>query len=103
MSEYKISKGPRGRVLYFKREEGQGFRMTKRDNIPEHILATMEPEKPVDDKAPEYRRCIMCGQLGTERRFLNQQMVDLCLDDYQSRTTGEVVEKMRENQHEKVT
>lgn len=95
MAEYKQSKGPRGRALYFKKEEG-GFKMISRDKIPVEILATMKSEKPVNDQLPEFRKCIFCGAQGTEEKRLNGEKFYLCLDDYNSRTTGEIAQKLRE-------
>lgn len=95
MSEYKISKGPNGRNLYFRKDEA-GFKMISVKDIPEDILKTMEVEKPVSDQAPEFRKCLFCGMQGTEERFINLQKVYLCLDDYGTKTTGEVVAQLRE-------
>lgn len=96
MSEFKISKGPRGRNLYFKKTD-KGFKMISVKDIPEDILKTMQPEKPVDDQKPEFRKCIFCGELGTEEKRINGQIIYLCLDDYNNRTTGEVVECLRQS------
>jgi hypothetical protein len=96
MPTYKVSPGPKGRQLFFKAEEGKGFKMISKSSIPEDVLSTMELQKPVNDQAPEFRKCIFCGALGTEQKFINGEMIDLCLNDYQSRTTGEVVERLRE-------
>lgn len=90
-----MSPGPRGRTLFFKKEEGQGFKMISIKDIPFDILATMEPEKPVDDTKPEFRKCIFCGGWGSEQKFINREMVSLCLEHFQNKTTGEVVEQLR--------
>lgn len=94
MSEsiYKQSKGPRGRWLYFR-----NGKMISKNDIPEHILAGMEPEKPVSDQAPEFRRCLFCAQPATEEKWLNGRLNYLCLDDYQTKTTGELAEKVKES------
>lgn len=94
---YKQSKGPRGRKLYFAKDKG-GFKMVAKSSIPEDILATMELEKPIDDTLPEFRKCIFCGELGTERKLINGQGVDVCLEDYYSKTTGEIVEQLRDKE-----
>lgn len=94
MSEYKQSKGPKGRKLYFKKQDNGGFRMISVRDIPADILATLEPEKPVDDTKPQFRKCIFCGRLGTEEKTLNGQRHYLCLDDYQYKTTGEIAHRL---------
>lgn len=97
MSNYKMSPGPRGRKLYFKTNEQGKFKMISVNSIPKDILATMELQESVDDTKPEFRKCIFCGELATEQKKITGQNVDLCFDDYHNRTTGEVVEKLREN------
>lgn len=89
---YKQSKGPRGRWLYFR-----NGRMISKNDIPKHILENMEPEKPVSDQLPEFRRCIFCNLPATEEKWLNLKKYYLCFDDYQIKTTGEVAEKVRES------
>lgn len=96
MSEYKISKGPRGRQLFFKKEEGGKFKMISVKDIPSEILDTMELQKPVSDTAPEFRKCIWCGALGTDEKWIDRKKYYLCFDDYQNRTTGELAERIRE-------
>lgn len=97
MPIYKQSKGPRGRHLYFKKEDEDGkFKMVSINDIPEDILATMEPEKPISDQLPEFRKCIWCGAHGTDEKWINRCRYFLCLDDYQTRTTGELVQRIRE-------
>lgn len=91
---YKQSKGPKGRPLYFAKDKG-GFKMVAKSSIPADILATMEPEKPVDDTKPEFRKCIFCGMQGTEQKLINGQSIELCLEHYHSKTTGEIVEQER--------
>lgn len=87
---YKQSKGPRGRWLYFK-----NGKMISKNSIPEDILFGMEPEKPVSDQLPEFRKCVFCGQPATEEKWLNGEKQYLCLDDYNTRTSGELAEKLR--------
>lgn len=95
---YKQSKGPRGRYLYFK----NGKMISKKD-IPEDILQTMEPGKPVSDASPEFQKCIFCGSLSTDPKYINGQKVNLCLDDYHGKTTGECVEQLRSIDSQLVT
>lgn len=94
MAEFKVSKGPRGRSLYFRKDE-KGFKMVSKSSVPEDILVTLEPNKSVDDTKPEFRKCIFCGQPATEEKWLNGDKHYLCFDDYQSRTSGELAEKLR--------
>lgn len=91
MPVYKQTKGPKGRSLWFK----DGKMISVKD-IPSDILATMEPQKPVSDQLPEFRKCIFCGELGTERKLINHREVDLCFHHYDTKTTGEVVAQLRE-------
>lgn len=97
---YKVSPGPKGRSLWFAAEEVPGqkpkFKMVSKDSIPANILADLEMQKPLSDQQPEYRECIFCNQPATERRFLQQEYVDLCSMHYDTKTTGEQVQKMRE-------
>lgn len=90
MAVYKQSPGPRGRVLWFR----DGKMISKKD-IPEDVLSTMELQKPVDDTKPEFRKCVFCGQPATEEKWLNGEKQYLCLDDYNTRTSGELAEKLR--------
>lgn len=89
-SIYKQSKGPRGRWLYFK-----NGKMISKSNIPENILSTMEPEKPVSDQQPEFRKCVFCEGPATDEKWLNGSKHYLCFDDYQERTSGELAERLR--------
>lgn len=93
--QYKMSPGPRGRKLYFKENEQGKFKMISVKDIPEDILASMELQKPVEETKPEFRKCIFCGQPATEEKWFNREKYYLCLDDYQTKTTGELAEKIR--------
>lgn len=95
MAEYKMSPGPRGRKLFFKTNEEGKFKMVSVKDIPEDVLATMELQKPVDDTKPEFRKCIFCGAPATEQKWVNLRLIDLCLKDYQEKTTGECAEQLR--------
>lgn len=90
MAEYKMTPGPRGRQLFFR----DGKLISKKD-VPEDILSGMELQKPVDDTAPEFRKCVFCGLPATEEKWLNGAKQYLCLDDYQTKTTGELAEKLQ--------
>lgn len=85
-----MSPGPRGRKLFFK----DGKMISVKD-IPKDVLDTMELQKPVDDTKPEFRKCIFCGLPATEEKWLNKEKCYLCLDDYQTKTTGELAEKVQ--------
>lgn len=91
MSEYKQTKGPKGRFLYFK--DGK---MISKAAVPAEILDTLQLQKPVDDTKPEFRKCIFCGDRGTEQKLINLQSVDLCFEHYHNKTTGEIVQHLRE-------
>lgn len=97
---YKQSIGPKGRPLYFAAEEVPGetpkFKMVAKGTIPEAILADLEPQKPLSNTKPDYRKCLFCDQPGTEERFLNGQYLYLCLHHYDTTTSGAQVEKLRE-------
>lgn len=94
---YKQSPGPRGRTLFFAAGEDGKYKMVAKNTIPEDVLRTMELQKPVDDTKPQFRKCIFCGQLATEEKWVNQARIYLCLDDYQTRTTGECAQQVRLN------
>lgn len=59
----------------------------------------------VDDQAnnrpkskKDKKECIFCGEPGDRTRFVNLQTIDLCDEDYNSHTTGEIAAQVREAQ-----
>lgn len=79
-------------------------------DIPEDGDTSQQPEQTQEqvaeedeaDERPE-RKCVFCGQQGTQEKFVNLQTVYLCKEDYDNHTTGEIVAKLRENQNEKLS
>lgn len=80
--EYKIIKGSRG-VRYMK-----GSKFCKVTDIPEDVLQRLTNEERVDTP----KDCVFCGQPGTEEKTLNGVRYLICLDDYNTKTTGELAQ-----------
>lgn len=80
--EYRLiqtSKGPK----YMK-----GSKFCKATDIPEDVLQKLHTQETVDTS----RDCPFCGQKGTEEKTLNSHRYYLCLEDYNTRTTGELAQ-----------
>lgn len=94
MATYTKKNGPRGRFLYFK----DGKMISVKD-IPEDIVDKLPLNGEYEEKevvAPTVRKCIFCGNHATESRFVDLQTIYLCEEDYYSKTTGKITEKLRE-------
>lgn len=101
---YKKVKGPRGTVKYMSDEFGR-LRFIAEHNITPSILAKLKTleigeiytvgSEPAAQLKTE-KICIFCGQPGDCSKFVHAQMVYLCNDDYQNKTTGEVGAKVKE-------
>lgn len=78
--EYKILTTNKG-FRYMK-----GAKFCKKTDIPEDILQRLLTQETVDSS----KDCPFCGQLGTEEKTLNSKRYLLCLQDYQTKTTGEL-------------
>lgn len=85
----------------------RGLRMIAAAGVPERVRRVLDnqPIGTVFDTDPQPvptdKACIFCGEAGTEQRFVHMQMVSLCQEDYDNRTTGEVGSKVKELQHAK--
>lgn len=66
----------------------KGSKFCKRDDVPEDVLRRLENNESVDTS----KDCPFCGQPGTEEKMLNSVVYHLCLDDYNTKTTGELAE-----------
>jgi hypothetical protein len=49
---------------------------------------------PVEYKEPPHKICLFCGQPGDMTRFVNLKTVYLCNEDYNTKTVGEIGQKM---------
>ena len=78
--QYKIIKGSRG-IRYMK-----GSKLCKKTDIPADILVRLLKQEEVDTS----KDCVVCGKPGTEEKTLNFHRYYLCLEDYNTRTTGEI-------------
>ena len=87
---YKRTKGPRGRWLYFK-----NGKMVSVKSIPQEELDKLNGDVQVET-TPTERKCLFCGEPGTEPMFINLQHLDLCMEHYLNKTKGEVVQKLKE-------
>lgn len=74
-----------GRKMYF-----NNGKLITRDKYRELSLETIAKPK----IAVETRKCIFCGQEGTRSKFVNLQTVYLCDEDYLTKTTGKVAERI---------
>lgn len=80
--EYRIIQSTKG-TRYMK-----GSKFCKVSDIPEDVLQRLHNQ----DKVDTSRDCVFCGQPGTEEKTLNSVRYYLCLDDYNTKTTGELAE-----------
>lgn len=80
--EYKVLTTNKG-IRYMK-----GAKFCKKSDIPEDILQRLLTQETVDSS----KDCPFCGQLGTEDKMLGAKRYHLCLEHYQTKTTGELAE-----------
>lgn len=83
--EYKLIQSAKG-TRYMK-----GSRFCKASDVPEDVLQKLQTEQTVDTS----KDCVFCGQPGTEEKTLNAKRYYLCLEDYGSKTTGELAELLK--------
>jgi hypothetical protein len=76
--DYKLIKSEKG-IRYMK-----GSRFCKKTDIPADILARLETENSINTS----HECPFCSKPGTEEKTVNGRTYYLCLDDYNSQTTG---------------
>lgn len=112
MSNYKKVFGAHKTFRYMSDKTGRWL-WTKAENVPDHVKAALEPLEvgtiyvdaifvgPVS--APNAtisvgisKKCIFDGLPGTRQKYVVGQIVYLCEDDYQTKTTGEVGAKVKE-------
>ncbi len=95
-----------GRVLYFKDNKltsakaiPEGVAILDRDmtlDEPVHQNATVVSEDLAD--LEPVSQCIYGDGPADRIRFINQQTIHLCDEHYNTRTTGEIVQQVRESQ-----
>lgn len=92
MSEYKKFKTTMG-IKYTKDKQFVG-----KANIPPTVLSQLETNElgTLIYDGPVPRLCVFCGIQSTRRRFINLKEVILCDDHYFNKSTGEVVQQLRE-------
>ncbi len=57
---------------------------------------TIDENTANDAELAQDKSCIFCGEPGTRTRYINMATANLCEDDYQTHTTGEIAAQMRE-------
>ncbi len=92
-----------GRVMY-----RYGNRLIKQSEIPDNaIIKNMDYETldlpqaenaTVEQTEEAPKVCVFCGGPSEAQKFVNLQLVNLCTADYRERTTGEIVQQLRESQ-----
>lgn len=80
--EYKILNTTRG-VRYMK-----GSKFCSIKDIPEDVLQRLNNQETVNTT----RDCPFCGGAGTEEKTLNSVRYYLCLEHYDTKTTGELAQ-----------
>lgn len=120
MSKYKVLKPIKGttRRYMYKADDATAFHAVKTAMVPDRVQAVLVNQadgtvfdmisgiegaesSSVQQVQPDDRRCIFCGQPGTKRKFVFLQMVFLCDEHYNNKTTGEVGQRIKELQHGK--
>lgn len=76
--EYRIINSSKG-TRYMK-----GAKFCRASDIPEDILQRLHNEETINTS----KDCPFCGRPGTEEKTLNSHRYYLCLEDYQTKTTG---------------
>lgn len=90
--EFKVLNTNKG-IRYMK-----GAKFCKKTDIPEDILQRLLTQETVDSS----KDCPFCGQPGTEEKTLNSKRYLLCLDDYNTKTTGELAQQLFTRQEQRV-
>lgn len=109
MSEYKLGKGE----SYFFREHDTRWRRVAKNAIPKHDWEKVKnlPLGGIYNNSPDAlhpettktgRNCVFCGLPGMRSKYINAQMVYLCVQDYEDKTTGETAHRVKELQNAKL-
>lgn len=77
----------KGRVQY--RKDGKLISKEEYELSTSDSIAEAQPE-PESDVQTQEKICVVCGAPGDSTRYLNQQVIYLCSEDYQAKTLGEV-------------
>lgn len=98
----KVVESKKGRLMYFNNNKLVSHDEYDRLKGLEGIESTPEPEAPAGSSTPllPQRICVFCGEVATRTKYLDQQIVWICEDDYYSHTTGEVVAQARVRREE---
>lgn len=100
--KYTLKIAKNGRTMYY-----VGNKLAAKKNLPQEVLnsfeeqlttETVDPEPVVSPQlnAQDDRPCIFCGIPATSFRFINMRQVPLCKEHYLQKTTGETVQRLRE-------
>lgn len=86
------------RIMYF--VDGK---MAKIAVIPEDVLHRLETEELVETETNEEsvptintKKCLFDDEPATRHKFINGVTVGLCNEDYQTKTSGKIVQKINE-------
>lgn len=96
MYEEKIAKN--GKVMHFK--DGKLISYDKYlegislQGVQETVVNQPPPVE--ESKVEASKDCIFCGSESKRRKFVNLKIVHLCEEDYLTKTTGEIAERIRE-------
>lgn len=74
-------------------------RFVKAVDVPQDIRSKLEIATALQNLDPHI--CIFCGAEATESRFVNQQTIALCSEDYYAKNIGHIVMRLKEIYHEK--
>lgn len=97
-SAYEIKYTANGMPNFFKdgeRVKGKSLA----EGLREQLLKTVDQiETGVDDKNKNTtnRSCIFCQGHADSGKFLNSKVIPLCREDYQTKTLGQVAQRVRE-------
>lgn len=100
MSEYKAELSGLGYTIY-----KQDHKMIKATKIPGNIFPLLKVGGPVisDEgmklEAPLHP-CVFCKEMTKTLRLINMQTIYLCNEHYYSKTTGQVIQQVREPSYE---
>lgn len=107
MIRYKRKDTKNGRIMYFR-----NGKMCSPESIPNSILQSLTDGQEIEIDTPDpetidqtevtkphlksIKKCIFCGKDATRTRFINLEVANLCLEDHQNHTTGQVAAQMKE-------
>lgn len=89
----KVVENKKGRLMYFNNNKLISQDEYDRLKGVEGIDAVSSPvatAEPAAGQLPQ-RICIFCGEAANRTKYLDQQTIWICEDDYFSHTTGEIV------------